>query len=892
MPEHDGKPDTGSRKRHSSSLSHSKKTVSGRLGGGRISGDRRHPSGVAPAREASAASHRSRRPRGGETAAPEPEKAVSSRRSKLKSRADSGMAPKTSPFSIKTPSFVRLLSFTGFTYTRLTKKDVWTILRRFFIGALPLIILAVAAHAVSLGSGRLWLDEKLLADGSFISSKDGVLHSWLTVFEGEYAPLPWFTMWIEHFFWGSDGSGYRVANLVLHSLSAVLVWRLGRNLNLRLSAPWLAAAVFAVHPLCFPAVGWMYARPVVMGTTFLLASLVAFSNYDKPNSDDLNPLWLLTSVLCAAAASFCHAGLALTSPFLVLGIMGFRRGTKVNTGIRHVLLCLPVILVVTPGAVISLMLAVRSPSNPFSLSWLEQIKTGAWLVFRLPLDTVWPSISFFLPPFKPESAVMGALPLASLGLSLVIFFFLRRTTVFRPLFFLVWSWTVILFGVTMYLPRNAGFNYGLTGAYLAYPGMVVLAIALVGVTAWLFSLAGEIKGAIGANLTGLTLVGLFALSALPRGAIVTNSEAFWRQVVKTYPDLPVGNEFLARELMGEKRYEEALLHLRRAMELAPGNARVRTMLGRSLLILGDVEEAAVHLRAAFKMDPGARGDDVEEELLKHQEAIGNKVEGLPEFLNISALPGHGKRDILEYDQVAFTTNETSFGPDIFQAFNLVKAGKMEDAAGIIHALIQKDPRGAMGHYLAGYMAFENQAFDDAVDHLRLALTSQPDLAGASFFLGVALREKKQYGEAVRMLSRAVRLRPKMADAYYQMGVTYEAMNARKSALDSYAAAVLAKQDHVPALRACAEILAVSPDPALRNGKQALELAQKAVLHAPESDAELLMTLAAAYAEAGYFSDAVRTARRAVQKAATGEREREARKRLEAFQSGKRYHQTL
>lgn len=899
MSETDRNSEESSRKHHSSSRRHSssssKKTTSSRLGGGRIDGGTQRSPGRSRSesvRDAQEKAHRSHRKRAEKPVVIQKEKPVKSRRSKPESRSGKTKEKKQSPFSAKSSWGRRLFSFTGFTYNRLTKKDTWTILRRFCIGAFPLLALACAAHAISLGSGRLWLDEQLLSRKSFINSTDGVLYSWLSVIEGEYAPLSWSTMWIEHFLWGSDGNGYHIFNLILHGLNTVFIWRLCRNLNLRLSTPWLAAAVFAVHPLCFPAVGWIYARPVILGTTLLLASLLAFSNYDKPNSDDLSPIWMLVSILGAVLASFCHAGLALIIAFLAVGIMGFRRGTKVNTGVRHIFRCLPLLISIVPGAAIAFILAVRTTSNPFSLSWLEQIQAGGWMAIRLPLHALWPPLSFFMPPFEPGNAVVAFLPLGILIFSLAVLFFLRRLPVFRPLFFLLWSWALIFFGMIMFSPRNASFNYGLTGTYLIYPATAVLAIALVSLVAGFFSLAGETKGAVGTNITGLTMVGFFLLSGFLHTPILKDSEAFWRQVVKRYPELPVGDEFLARDLVSQERYKDALPSLRRVIGLTPGNARMRKMLGQVLLRLGEAEEAETHLRKAFKMDPDLQDQDIEQELQKQLEAIGNNPESLLEFLNISTLPGHGESDILDYDQNAFTTHATSFGPKILQAVNLVKANQMREAGPVINELLKEDPRGAMGNYLAGYVAIKNQAFDKAVKHLRMALKSQPDLGGASFFLGVALREEKQYAESATMLGRALRLKPKMAPAYYQLGVTNEAMKLPKNALEFYRAAILIKQDHVPSLRACAEILATCPDPALRDGKQALSLAQKAVLYSSESDPELLMTLAAAYAEAGYFRDAVRTARRAVRKASAPELKTEAQRRLKAFQSGKSYRQSL
>ena len=69
-------------------------------------------------------------------------------------------------------------------------------------------------------------------------------------------------------------------------------------------------------------------------------------------------------------------------------------------------------------------------------------------------------------------------------------------------------------------------------------------------------------------------------------------------------------------------------------------------------------------------------------------------------------------------------------------------------------------------------------------------------------------------------------------------------------------------NHLGALNQAAQVMAAGPDAALRNGAQAIELAERAVRQTSEKDPVSLDTLAAAYAEAGRFPDAVKTARQA------------------------------
>ena len=73
---------------------------------------------------------------------------------------------------------------------------------------------------------------------------------------------------------------------------------------------------------------------------------------------------------------------------------------------------------------------------------------------------------------------------------------------------------------------------------------------------------------------------------------------------------------------------------------------------------------------------------------------------------------------------------------------------------------------------------------------------------------------------------------------------------------------------MPAQNNLAWALATNPDPSLRNGMKAIELAQQANEFTGGKNLLILRTLAAAYAEGGQFTNALATAGQALQLAAT------------------------
>ena len=109
-------------------------------------------------------------------------------------------------------------------------------------------MLAVVAHGRSCWSGFIWDDEQYVTENKTLRSLDGLRQIWLEPRSiPQYYPLVHTTFWIEHHLWGITPTGYHLVNVVLHAVSSVLLWvLLGR---LAVPGAWLAAAIFAVHPV-------------------------------------------------------------------------------------------------------------------------------------------------------------------------------------------------------------------------------------------------------------------------------------------------------------------------------------------------------------------------------------------------------------------------------------------------------------------------------------------------------------------------------------------------------------------------------------------------------------------------------------------------------------------
>lgn len=154
-------------------------------------------------------------------------------------------------------------------------------------------------------------------------------------------------------------------------------------------------------------------------------------------------------------------------------------------------------------------------------------------------------------------------------------------------------------------------------------------------------------------------------------------------------------------------------------------------------------------------------------------------------------------------------------------------------------------------------------YEEAEQQLREAVRLRDTSAAAHGNLGSVLCTLGKLDEGIRHLERALALDPEYTDAYPNLGEAYAAQGKRALAARYFALAVGVAPDNPFLLSRLGWLLATSPEDAVRNGARAVELGEKTVRLTARQDTMSLETLAAAYAEAGRFDDAVAVAREAL-----------------------------
>lgn len=194
--------------------------------------------------------------------------------------------------------------------------------------------------------------------------------------------------------------------------------------------------------------------------------------------------------------------------------------------------------------------------------------------------------------------------------------------------------------------------------------------------------------------------------------------------------------------------------------------------------------------------------------------------------------------------------------------------------------------------LANVLAQRGQV-DEAISQLRKAIEFEPRDAMAHYNLGLFLLQSGRTEQGLAQLQQALELAPDSMDTHMALARFYRRHGQLEQALAHYAAALRAKPDEPEALNDMAWIRAAAPQPHLRNGPEAVRLAERACELTAYKEPLLIRTLAAACAESGRFDEAATLAGKARDlAAAAGQKEIAGMNQelLDLFRAGKPYHE--
>jgi tetratricopeptide (TPR) repeat protein len=739
-----------------------------------------------------------------------------------------------------------------------TRRNVWI--------CLSLAVVTLAVYGQALHNQFLTFD-----DQAYVTENRHVLAgltfedigwAFRSVTAGNWHPLTMLSHMLDCQIYGLRPWGHHLTSILLHTANTVLLFLAFARMTGAVWRSAFVAALFAVHPAHVESVAWVAERKDVLCGFFYLLAIWAYLEAQISRSK-CRYAWV--TILFALA--LMSKPMAVTLPFVLLLLdcwpLGRARGLDWRSWGRLAVEKWPLLLLsgvwcgITVWAQHHDQAVASAVELPLSgrlahavISYLNYVRV---LVFP------W-HLSAYYPYQHHESLVWGAV--AAVALALVTWLAVALAPR-RPYGVVGWLWflgtLVPVIGLVqvggqgwadryVYLPSIGFFVvvvWGVGECVARHPAVKlfipVVGVALVWVTSvelryWkdTRTLFGRAMAVTENNYLAMTLAGSMDADT----GKLDDAILLYRQALAFKPIYPEAHFFLGRALEGKGQPAEALSEYNQALRLRPDFDAAHVMVGLLLIKERKYDQAVTHFQAALKTNP----------------------ESAPA--------------------------QSDWG------MALTKQGRWQESIGHYEQALRLDPTLAEAHNNLGIDYLQTGRLADGVRELRVTLQLNPGDTETAFNLAQALNQQGQWGQAAELLKPLALATSANFNAQFQYGLALEHLGQTRDAMSHYAAALLKNPNFPDALQHMAWIAATDAQPELRNGGHAVEMAARACELTGQKRPGMLLTLGAAYAEAGRFGEALATVKKADELAkAQGQREieTEAGRLRASFEAGQPFH---
>ncbi len=708
----------------------------------------------------------------------------------------------------------------------------------------------------------------------------GIVWAFTHRHERHWVPLTDISHMLDCQLYGLNAGGHHLTNLLLHTASVILLFLVLRLMTGALWRSAFVAAVFAVHPLHVESVAWVTERKDVLSGLFFMLTLWAYVRYAqckiknakcKMQNYCLALLFFACGLMSKAMIATLPLVLLLLDYWPLQRVSDFSQESSslgqdakpATRNFRQLVLekipFLGLILAISMGA----LFAPKEPIVDLNL----MVRSGHALLTPLVYlgQMFYPAgLAVYSPP--PNSFPLGeiALAITLLAASFVGVFVLRRK---RPYFLVGWLWYLVMLAPVLVLIQQGMEIRCDRYTYLPQIGVYLL---LTWAAADLCAGWRHRRVVLGGGSTIILVALIFC--ARVQTSYWRNSESLWTHTLACTSDNFIGHYNLGCALLQKGNVDEAIAQYQKALQIKPDYAEACYNLGCALLQKGNVDEAIAQYQKALQIKPDyakacynlgcalLQKGSVDEAIAQYQKAL---------------------QITLDYAEA-----HNNLGSALFQESNV------DEAIAHYQKALQIKPDFAEACYNLGCALLQKGNVDEAIAHFQKALQIKPDYAEACYNLGCALLQKGSVDEAIVYYQKALQITPDYAEAHYNLGNTLLQKGDVDEAIAHFQKALQIKPDFAEAQNNLAWVLATCPQASLRNGNKAVELAQRANQLTGDGNPVVLGTLAAAYAEAGRFPEAVETAQRALQLAERQSNTALAdaiRSQLKLYQAGLPFH---
>ncbi len=387
-------------------------------------------------------------------------------------------------------------------------------------GLVGLIVLAVCIVYVPVMDGKyIWDDDLYLTANPLIKASDGWQQVWYDKQQVTYYPLTSEAFWIGWRLWGNDAGSFHLMNILLHALSAVLVWRVLR----RLKAPgaYVAALIWAVHPVGVETVAWVSELKNILPMIFSLLVLLAYLHFDDTGKWQWYALSLL-AFLAALLSKTAVVALPLTLPLL----MWWRHG---RIGWKDLLRVLPYLPLALLLGLVTMWFEQSYGARDVAVhpeALASRIAASGWIVWFYLCKIVWPvGLNLIYPRWQVSgNGLLAFVPLTLLVAAFVVMFICRKRWGAGPLVAL--GSFVILLGPVLGLADIGWFRFSLVADHFQYTAMVAVIALVVGAVA--VAMAGRADWAKWRGPLAAVVVVVLGMLTYCHAAVFHDPLTLWR----------------------------------------------------------------------------------------------------------------------------------------------------------------------------------------------------------------------------------------------------------------------------------------------------------------------------------------------------------------------------
>ncbi len=185
--------------------------------------------------------------------------------------------------------------------------------------AAALVVVIFLVYQPAWQGGFIWDDDVHLLNNPVLQP-GGLAKIWVPGSFVNYWPLTFSVYRFEFEMWGLKPIGFHLVNILLHALSALLVWRI--LTHLRVPGAMFAAALFALHPVNVESVAWITQLKNVLSLPLTLLSVLFYLHYEKRGER-----WRYAVAVGLFFLSTLAKGMALTLPVVLLACAWWQRGS-------------------------------------------------------------------------------------------------------------------------------------------------------------------------------------------------------------------------------------------------------------------------------------------------------------------------------------------------------------------------------------------------------------------------------------------------------------------------------------------------------------------------------------------------------------------------------------